>query len=534
MSSLGNETLARIQRALPSYLRIKVIRHINILKTIIMNMPSGMHVSRMMRTMVCSRSIMQPTCLVHRVHTVHIGCRRDLMHSSRYFNKKNGGLHRRAQAIEQQETAPSPSDYVQYCNTEYGIPYLVDFGLLHESNAVDIADPRSSVNMTYDEDLQTGQESNYKDGGLPVARLRHPQGSSVDICLHGAAITSWKRPDGSEMLSLNMGNTYDGKEPILGGLTVAWPQLGAGTMPLVNGVLQYLHWSVVETSCWDVEDDPRPSITLYADSEDVVMSPVAGEFSQPFEAMLTVTLGLDEEDQEERLKIAAEQFESTNDSADSNEEEKIASEENQGDTPSHVVPDTDPTFELIYQLSIMNKSTEDVLSFTAGAVATLATENMLEHADTIKFNGLVGKYVLDYSLDPMRPRLEIENDHFIKFDPHNKQKIDRLYVDCPKEGEVSFCPGTQRHFDFRNNKGFTDILVSRPSTSEQTKNEISVAAARKAKPVRLQPGDVWESEVIFKAFDRYWNISNFEMETDPHGIPVPDRSEALPPRKSDD
>lgn len=481
----------------------------------------GIHCWAGMRPRGFLRGIMQPTCLC--AHT-RVKPRVGVQHRSRSIYKEF-----RVQAVEEEHmTAPSPSDYVEHCNSEYGIPYLVDFGLLHEANAVDISDPHSSVSMTYDEDLQRAHGENYLDAGLPVARLRHPQGSSVDICLHGAAITSWKRPDGSEMLSLNSGNKYNGEEPIVGGLTVAWPQLGAGTMPLVNGVLQYLHWSVVETSCWDIEDDPRPSITLYADSEDVAMSPVAGEFSHPFEAMLTVTLALDEEDQERRLKTAEEKIQS--------ERESDETEHGSSDDDTHEEPmfDTDPTFEVVYQLNVMNKSTDDILSFTAGAIATIATERISEHANTVKLNGLVGKYVLDYSLDPMRPRLEIENDHFIKFDPQGKQRVDRLYVDCPKEGEVSLCPGTQQHFDVRNQKGFTDILVSRPPASEQARDAISIAAARKAKPVRLQPGQVWESEVIFKAFDRYWDISKFEMETDPQGIPVPDRSEALPPRKSED
>lgn len=486
-------------------------------------MANSIHCWAGMRPRVFSRGIMQPTCLyAHTRRKPRVG----MIHTSRVIHKE----FRVCAVEEEQGTTTSPSGYVEHCNSEYGIPYLVDFGLLHEANAVDIADPRGSVNMTYDEDLQNVQDEYYMDAGLPVARLRHPQGSSVDICLHGAAITSWKRPDGSEMLSLNSDNKYDGEEPIVGGLTVAWPQLGAGTMPLVNGVLQYLHWSVVETSCWDIEDDPRPSITLYADSEDVAMSPVAGEFPHPFEAMLTVTLALDEEDQERRLKEAEERRKSLID-------EKAESDDadaDDDDDPEKALSDTDPTFELVYQLNIMNKSTDDVLSFSAGAIANLASERIIEHADTVKLNGLVGKYVLDYSLDPMRPRLEIENDHFLKFDPQGKQRVDRLYVDCPKDGEVSFCPGTQRHFDIRNQKGFSDILVSRPTASEQTRDAISIAAARKAKPVRLQPGQVWESEVIFKAFDRYWNISKFEMETDPQGIPVPDRSEALPPRKSED
>ena len=456
-------------------------------------------------------------------------------------NSRSGKCGALAGEDEQLVAPPSPSDYVVHCNREYGIPYLVDFGLLHDSNAVDISDATVPVNMTYDEDLLSAMHAGsgdgnnrrmYLDDGLPVARLRHPQGSSVDICLHGAVVTSWKRPDGSEMLALDPSNKYDGQEPIVGGLGAAWPQLGAGALPCTNGVLQYVHWSVMESSCWDIEDDPRPSITLYADSEDVAMSKIAGEFSHPFEAMLTVTLGLNEEDEQKRHSHAEEKLEAMkraeeDGDGDDNSSSSVREQKNDANVLEGLY-ENDPTFELTYQLTVMNKSTDDILTFTTGAMANLATEDLSEHFKSIKVNGLVGKYVLDYSADPMRPVLEIENDHFIKFDPSRKHMLDRLYVDCPKEGEVLFCPGTQHHFDIRNEKGFSDILLY------QDHSRITIAAARKAKPVRLQPGQVWEGQVTFKAFDRYWNITQFEMDTDAQGIPVPPRSEALPPRRAEE
>ena len=460
---------------------------------------------------------------------------------------------------------PTPASYVNHCNAEYGIDYLVDFGLLHgatspassivsasplasstETAVVELADHSSLVNMTYDEELllrvasQSSSHSSFPDEGLPVARLRHPQGSSADICLHGGAITSWKRPDGSEMLQLDPSNKYNGEDPIYGGLTVAWPQLGGGAMPLVNGVLQYLHWSVVETSCWDIEEDPRPSITLYADSEDVRMSTVSEEFAWPFEAMLTVTLGLAEEtarggvggsDDEEASEGAETEGEAEahGDDAVAKADETVEEEEegDEGEEGGDAAPGqapVPPVFQLTYQLSILNKHETDPLTFSAGAIANFKVDQ--DHANTVKVNGLAGKYVLDYSKDPMRPALEIENEHFIK--PLARSSAgsnnSRLYVDCPKEGDVLFCPGSQHHFDVRNQHGFSDVLLE---TRGNRRNSVAVAAARKAKPVRLQPGDVWHGEATFTAFDRYWPISAFEMENDQTNIPVPAREEAL-------
>ena len=421
---------------------------------------------------------------------------------------------------------------------EYSIDYLVDFGLLHnaapnngsDSITVDIADHVSTVNMTYDEELliRVAAQSNlqsFPDQGLPVARLRHPLGASVDICLHGAAITSWKRPDGSEILHLDPSNKYNGVEPISGGLTTAWPQLGAGPLALNNGVLQYLHWSVLETSCWDIEEDPRPSITLYADSEDVRMSGVREEFGWPFEAMLTVTLGLVEED----AGVGVVGTESDDENSGSSDEEDGEAAEDDATVGSAAEQAADQqvapaVFKLTYQLSILNKHETDPLTFSAGAIANFKVDK--DHTNTVKVNGLAGKYVLDYSKDPMRPALEIENEHFIKplNDAGSRKTSSRLFVDCPPEGEVLVCPGTQHHFDVRNGKGFTDVLLE---TRDRNRSSVAIGAARKAKPVRLQPGEVWEGDVTFKSYDRYWTISAYEMEHDQTNIPVPAREEAL-------
>lgn len=446
----------------------------------------------------------------------------------------------------------TPSVTPAHPSTEYGIDYLVDFGLLHTNATpsasnnnitVDIADHTSSINMTYDEELllRVAAQANlqsYPDLGLPVARLRHPLGSSVDICLHGAAITSWKRPDGSEILQLDPSNKYNGIDPISGGLTTAWPQLGAGSLPLNNGVLQYLHWSVLETSCWDIEEDPRPSITLYADSEDVRMSGVREEFGWPFEAMLTVTLGVLEADEEQKESNISDETDSDQSGSSSDEDADEEGGAGKADADAVDAADADvdvdaddgmasnanaPVFELTYQLSILNKHETDPLTFSTGAIANFKVDK--DHPNTVKVNGLAGKYALDYSKDPMRPALEIENEHFIK--PLMDQAApssSRLFVDCPPEGEVLVCPGSQHHFDVRNVKGFTDVLLE---TREKNGHSVAVGAARKAKPVRLQPGDVWEGEATFKSFDRYWAISAYEMEHDRTNIPVPAREEAL-------
>eukprot|EP00890_Picochlorum_soloecismus_P005146 jgi/Picsp_1/5632/NSC_02991-R1_protein len=420
--------------------------------------------------------------------------------------------------------------YVDHCNKEYGIPDMVDFGLMSMVSG----------------DGSIIQDSPQEQQGLPMARLRHPKGSSVDICLHGAAVTRWETSDGANMLYVKSSNRFDGEEPIKGGITWAWPQLGYGKLPCSNGVLQYLHWSVVETSAWKGTDDPRPSITLYADVEDVSMSPVSDSFSHPFEVLATITLGIDEEDARQREdearahriekeKMQAEDADSDENGKNKKSRKKDADHSSGSEDEEAEKRREEPVFELICELTVLNKSEEKDLTFTAGALANFATESLLEYPETVKINGLIGKYVLDYSKDPMRPALTIENDHFVKFDAKKKENVEKLYVDCPKEGEVLFCPGVQRHYDVKNIEGFKDILVQHfvGSEPEESCNFISIAAARKARPVRLKPGDVWSSQAKFLAYDRYWDISELEMEEHASGIPVPPRERALPPMRRD-
>eukprot|EP00889_Picochlorum_renovo_P005924 jgi/Picre1/32954/NNA_008281.t1 len=273
------------------------------------------------------------------------------------------------------------------------------------------------------------------------------------------------------MLSLDGSNRYDGEMAITGGITVAWPQLGSGPLPSANGVLQHVHWSVAETSYYDSDGDPCPSVTLYADHDDV--SPMTEEFSHPFQAVLSISLGLDEKDEAKRHAAAQTKLDALREMREAEGEAEAAkkkTKKKKADGSSSGSSDEDadeedvyecgPTFVVTYELSIMNTSENYELKFTSGAMARFATEPLEECAETIKVSGLVGKYVLDYSKDPMMPALDIENDHFIKIDPSRKNTMNRLYVDCPKDGEVLFCPGTQHHMDVRNQTGFSDILLS--------------------------------------------------------------------------
>ena len=45
--------------------------------------------------------------------------------------------------------------------------------------------------------------------------MRHPNGSELELYLHGANVVSWRKGDGTEILYLRPDNAFDGASPIL-------------------------------------------------------------------------------------------------------------------------------------------------------------------------------------------------------------------------------------------------------------------------------------------------------------------------------
>jgi hypothetical protein len=369
------------------------------------------------------------------------------------------------------------------------------------------------------------------DGGLPTITLRNPAGTEANICLHGAVVTSWRRSDGQELLFLREDNTFDGENPIAGGIGIAWPQMGTGQLPL-HGFLRNLHWSLIESSSVeDVEgvDDPRPTVTLYADNQDC---PESLNWGGSFEALYSVSLEQmdlplpSEKDLAiltDRLiefapappKLQQRLIESAYKKA-----AKQASEKGQA-----------PVTVLRCKLSIKNKG-DDELTFTAGLLTHLATLDIEDNRKFVKVLGLYGKYVLDYSNDAMRPKLDIEREDFVFFDPKSGQNMDKLYVDCDSKGQILFCPGSSSYLDIRHvDDGFRDIEILNPAATapEVARRCVCIASARRSRPVRLRPGESWNGEVKLMAHSEYWPLPACEKE-DPSTIPMPPKEEILPPK----
>ncbi len=85
------------------------------------------------------------------------------------------------------------------------------------------------------------------NGGLPKVALKHPSGSSAEIYLHGAHVTSWRDGRGEELFFLSRESNWAADKPIRGGIPVCWPQFGGqGTLPQ-HGFVRTNPWTLAGT-----------------------------------------------------------------------------------------------------------------------------------------------------------------------------------------------------------------------------------------------------------------------------------------------
>ncbi|HMH26785.1 MAG TPA: D-hexose-6-phosphate mutarotase [Gemmatimonadaceae bacterium] len=90
--------------------------------------------------------------------------------------------------------------------------------------------------------------------GMSTVLLSHPSGSSADVYLNGAHVTSWIPAGGREVLFMGKTATFAPGDPIRGGIPVVWPQF-ANTGPLPqHGFARKTEWQLAEND--ESADDP--------------------------------------------------------------------------------------------------------------------------------------------------------------------------------------------------------------------------------------------------------------------------------------
>ena len=89
--------------------------------------------------------------------------------------------------------------------------------------------------------------------GMPTVLLSHPSGSSADIYLNGAQVTSWIPAGGKEVLFVGKTATFAPGDPIRGGIPVIWPQFAnLGALPQ-HGFARKSEWKLADDA--DTSDD---------------------------------------------------------------------------------------------------------------------------------------------------------------------------------------------------------------------------------------------------------------------------------------
>ncbi|MHB9134157.1 MAG: D-hexose-6-phosphate mutarotase, partial [Armatimonadota bacterium] len=94
--------------------------------------------------------------------------------------------------------------------------------------------------------------------GLPRVTLTHRSGSSAEVYLHGAHVTSWKTSQGDELFFVSRESYFAPERPIRGGIPVIFPQFGGGPLPQ-HGFARTSEWELART---DVQEDGTVSVVL--------------------------------------------------------------------------------------------------------------------------------------------------------------------------------------------------------------------------------------------------------------------------------
>lgn len=106
--------------------------------------------------------------------------------------------------------------------------------------------PESKTNLDYGMRVLEGVN------GLPKVLLTHPSGTSAEVYMNGAHVTSWKTPSGEELLFLSRRAWFEPGKPIRGGIPIVFPQFsGQGPLPQ-HGLVRTIPWELMESS---IEDD---------------------------------------------------------------------------------------------------------------------------------------------------------------------------------------------------------------------------------------------------------------------------------------
>ena len=277
-------------------------------------------------------------------------------------------------------------------------------------------------------------------GGLVKAVLTHQNGTSAEVHLHGATVTSFAQSSGDEVLFVRPDAVFDGSKPIAGGVPICFPRFGPSPEMQQHGFARNVAWEVLRTSADLRPDDPEPCVQLRLTDSDYTRS----MWPHSFEALYEVTLRRD------KLRLV---------------------------------------------LQVKNCNADKALEFTC------ALHTYLEVVDAalpaVQVTGLRGCTYLDKVPDPKVPVRKVESSEAVRF---GGGLVDRMYLDTP--AEVILEVGTGAGVAVEHVSGFEDHVLWNPHTTlpDCWTSFVCVESA-KTRAQTLEPGYVWEAEANLVVLD---------------------------------
>lgn len=278
--------------------------------------------------------------------------------------------------------------------------------------------------------------------GMPRVVLSHPSGSSAEIYLNGAHVTSWKPAGGAERLFLSEAATFQEGKAIRGGIPVVFPQFAD------SGPLPKHGW--LRTSTWSVDSSDAATSSIIDAAEQLGVRP------------LTSSVRLFTEDDHKSRALWPHGYRA-------------------GLT---VTLDSD---SLEVELAITNTGAE-ALEFTAALHSYLAVRDV----GNASVSGLYGIPYIDKTASQS---VVVDHSQEITI----SSETDRIYTNAPSR--VALVDGAAERRLEIDATGFTDVVVWNPwgelarGIADMKPDDylrfICVEAARAVTPFSLVPGETW-------------------------------------------
>lgn len=122
--------------------------------------------------------------------------------------------------------------------------------------------------------------------GLDKVVLRDPRGSTAEVYLYGAHVTSWKNDHGEELLFVSSKAIFKPPKAIRGGIPICFPQFGS------HGSLE--QHGFARNRFWSIDTDPPPFPTNSKSFIDLILKPSEEDMQKwphSYEFRLRVALG---------------------------------------------------------------------------------------------------------------------------------------------------------------------------------------------------------------------------------------------------